>query len=88
MPEEIMDPNIGIVVAVLGPVIDVQFEEGHVPPIYNALKVANGGGALAGRRFAIWVGNVVRCICPALNRGLELRHAGSQYRIAHHNSGG
>ncbi|MCZ6878582.1 MAG: hypothetical protein O7G29_10625, partial [Acidobacteria bacterium] len=30
---------VGKVIQVLGPVIDVQFEGGHVPAIYNALRV-------------------------------------------------
>jgi F-type H+/Na+-transporting ATPase subunit beta len=31
--------KIGKVVQVIGPVLDVEFEEGHLPPIHNALKV-------------------------------------------------
>ena len=33
----------GKVIQVLGPVIDVQFEGGHVPAIYNALQVTSDG---------------------------------------------
>ena len=29
--------NIGKIVQVIGPVIDVEFEAGHLPEIYNAL---------------------------------------------------
>lgn len=35
--------NIGKVVQVVGPVIDVQFEAGHIPPIYNAINVISDG---------------------------------------------
>jgi len=38
-----MAQKIGSVVQVVGPVVDVKFEGGHVPPIYNALKVTSEG---------------------------------------------
>ena len=33
----------GKVLQVMGPVIDVQFASGHVPPIYNAIRVTSEG---------------------------------------------
>lgn len=33
--------NIGKIVQIMGPVIDVEFPEGTLPPIYNALKLTN-----------------------------------------------
>ncbi|MBP6218162.1 MAG: F0F1 ATP synthase subunit beta [Oligoflexales bacterium] len=33
--------SLGRVVQVMGPVVDVRFPEGKVPPIYNALKLSN-----------------------------------------------
>ena len=35
----------GKVVQVIGPVVDVEFEGGHLPPIYNALRIQGGKGA-------------------------------------------
>ena len=35
--------NIGKIVQVIGPVIDVEFEAGHLPEIYNALHVVSDG---------------------------------------------
>jgi F-type H+-transporting ATPase subunit beta len=35
--------NVGKVVQVIGPVIDVEFEEKHLPPIYTALRVTSEG---------------------------------------------
>lgn len=35
--------NVGKVVQVIGPVIDVEFDEQHLPPIYQALKVTSDG---------------------------------------------
>src|SRR5476651_2741576 len=40
------EKNIGKIVQIIGPVIDVEFEAGHLPEIYNALRVvseAQGG---------------------------------------------
>ena len=38
-----MAETVGRVLQVLGPVIDLQFEDGHVPAIYNAVKVTSEG---------------------------------------------
>ncbi len=35
--------NIGCVVQIIGPVVDVQFEEGHLPAIYNAVQIVGEG---------------------------------------------
>ena len=35
--------NSGKVIQVSGPAVDVQFEEGHLPPIYQALRVVSEG---------------------------------------------
>jgi len=38
-----MPEVVGKVLQVVGPVIDIQFESGHVPSIYNAIKVVSDG---------------------------------------------
>jgi len=38
-----MAENIGKVVQIAGPAVDVQFGEGHLPPIYQALRVTSEG---------------------------------------------
>ena len=38
-----MPENIGHVIQVSGPVVDVQFEEANMPPIYEALRVVSDG---------------------------------------------
>ncbi len=35
--------TVGRVVQIIGPVIDVEFEEGHLPPIYTAVRVISEG---------------------------------------------
>jgi F-type H+-transporting ATPase subunit beta len=43
-----MADNIGTIVQIIGPVVDVEFEAGHLPEIYNALRiVAKGQGGAA-----------------------------------------
>src|SRR3954468_6918534 len=34
-------PSTGRIVQVIGPVIDVEFPDGALPPIYNALQITN-----------------------------------------------
>ena len=34
---------VGHVVQVIGPVLDVQFEAGHLPAIYNAVRITSDG---------------------------------------------
>jgi F-type H+/Na+-transporting ATPase subunit beta len=38
-----MAKNIGKVIQVAGPAVDVQFEEALMPPIYQALRVTSEG---------------------------------------------
>lgn len=35
------DQNIGRVVQVIGPVVDIEFPDGNIPKIYNAIKIEN-----------------------------------------------
>src|SRR5262249_8809391 len=35
--------QVGKIVQVIGPVIDVEFEAGHLPEIYNALRISSDG---------------------------------------------
>ncbi len=35
--------NVGRVVQIIGPVVDVQFSEGKLPPIYNAVQITSEG---------------------------------------------
>src|SRR5579864_7393642 len=39
MPET----NVGKIVQIIGPVVDVEFESGHLPEIYNALRIQSAG---------------------------------------------
>ncbi len=39
MPEQ----QVGRVIQVIGPVLDIQFEQGHLPAIYNAVRITSEG---------------------------------------------
>jgi F-type H+-transporting ATPase subunit beta len=77
--------NKGKVVQVIGPVVDVEFPEGHLPKILNALKVTNPGISKAKENLTLEVAqhlgeNTVRAICmdtsDGLIRGMDVRDTG------------
>src|ERR1700675_1308238 len=43
------DKKVGKIVQIIGPVIDVEFEAGHLPEIYNALRVVSEGQGGSGK---------------------------------------
>jgi F-type H+-transporting ATPase subunit beta len=66
-----MDSNIGMVAQVMGPVVDVRFAEGHLPPINNALEIMIGE-----RRLVVEVAqhigdSTARCIAMSSTDGLK-----------------
>jgi F-type H+/Na+-transporting ATPase subunit beta len=44
MATTVATKNIGRVVQVIGPVLDVEFESNHLPELYNALEVKGSAG--------------------------------------------
>ena len=65
------DRHIGSVVQVMGPVVDVRFEQGELPTIYNALTVSIGERVLT-MEVAQHIGdNVARCIAMSSTDGLQ-----------------
>ena len=77
--------NIGTVTQVIGPVVDVAFAEGALPPILNALE-----GEIDGRRLVLEVAqhlgeNTVRTIAmdstDGLARGTELTDTGTPIQM-------
>ena len=63
--------NIGYVSQVMGPVVDVKFDEGKLPAIFNALTIENGNKKLT-VEVAQHIGdNVVRCIAMSSTDGLK-----------------
>jgi len=66
-----MDENKGVVAQVMGPVVDVRFEEGKLPSINNALKIDMGTRVLT-VEVAQHIGdNTARCIAMSSTEGLK-----------------
>ena len=65
------DTNIGSVVQVMGPVVDVRFEEGRLPAIYNALTMKNGEKTLTVEVSQHIGDNTARCIAMSSTDGLK-----------------
>ena len=65
-----MEGNQGKVLQVLGPVVDVQFENGKLPKIYDALTVDNGGETQVLEVLKHLGDGAVRCITLATSEGL------------------
>lgn len=85
-----MQTQSGKIVQVMGPVVDVAFPEGKLPPIYNALKLRNpaidGDGENLTLEVAQHLGeNVVRTIAmdstDGLVRGMAVTDTGDQITV-------
>ena len=62
--------NIGKVVQVMGAVIDVRFENGHLPALLNAIEVEHGDEKLVVEVAQLLGDDVVRCIAMSSTDGL------------------
>lgn len=80
----------GKITQVIGPVVDVQFAPGQLPPIYNALRITNAGIDDRKENLVVEVAqhlgeNTVRCIAmdttDGLMRGMEARDTGTQIQM-------
>ena len=80
-----MSKNIGKVVQVIGPVLDIRFEDGHLPDLLNAIEIESNGRTITAE-VAQHVGdNVVRCISmnatDGMVRGLDAVDTGSPITV-------
>ena len=65
------DKSRGVISQVMGPVVDVRFENGELPAIYNALTIPNGDRTLTVEVSQHIGDNTVRCIAMASTDGLR-----------------
>ncbi|MBI5630516.1 MAG: F0F1 ATP synthase subunit beta [Elusimicrobia bacterium] len=77
--------NIGKIVQVIGPVLDVEFPPGKLPAIYNALKVKVPGAVLVSEVASHLGDNMVRAIAMAatdgLTRGMTVEDSGAPITV-------
>ncbi len=82
--------NVGRIVQVIGPVVDVEFESGNLPGIYNAVKLSNP--TISDREWNLTVevaqhlgDNIVRCIAmdttDGLVRGMQALDTGNPIKV-------
>ena len=81
-----MQKNIGRVVQIQGPVIDVKFDDNHMPELLTAIKIALGNDKYLTIEVAQHIGDdVVRCISmgptEGLIRGMEAIDTGAPISV-------
>jgi len=81
--------NIGKIVQVIGPVVDVEFADGHLPALFNALTVDYTlGGKPARLTLEVqqhlgegWVRAVAMSLAEGLKRGNEVKDTGAAISV-------
>ena len=80
-----MANNIGAVIQVMGPVLDIRFAENQLPELLSAIEVANGDNTIVAEVAQHIGDNVVRCIAMSstdgLQRGAKAVDTGSPIRV-------
>ena len=66
-----MAKNCGTVVQIMGPVLDIRFEEGKLPQLLNAIHVPNGENTVVAEVAQHIGDNVVRCIAMSSTDGMQ-----------------
>ena len=66
-----MNQHIGSVVQVIGPVLDIRFEDGQLPNLLNAIELGLNGKKLVAEVAQEIGDNVVRCIAMSSTDGLQ-----------------
>ena len=64
------EKHIGKVIQVIGPVLDIQFKDGELPELLNAIEIDNHGQKLVVEVAQHTGDNVVRCIAMNSTDGL------------------
>ena len=77
--------NIGKVVQVIGPVLDIRFEDGQLPELLNAIEIQSGDRKIVAEVAQHIGDNVARCISmnatDGMVRGLEAVDTGSPITV-------
>jgi F-type H+-transporting ATPase subunit beta len=77
--------NVGKVVQVIGPVVDIKFENNQLPAIYNAIHLVLDGKPLVVEVMQHLGNDTVRCVAmtstEGLVRGMEATDTGSSIKV-------
>lgn len=65
-----MGENVGRVIQIIGPVIDIRFKSGELPKIYNAIKIESNGILLIAEVIQHLGNDTVRCVAMSSTDGL------------------
>lgn len=80
-----MAGRIGSIVQIIGPVIDVKFDSGELPKIYNAIKIDNQGTKIIAEVMQHLGNDMVRCVAMSssdgLVRGMEAVDTGEAIKV-------
>ena len=63
--------NIGKVIQIIGPVLDIRFENGHLPDLLNAIEIEHDGKKLVCEVASQLGDDVVRCIAMSSTDGMS-----------------
>src|ERR1041384_1932957 len=79
-------PNVGHVVQITGPVVDIEFPAGHLPSIYNAVEIDRPGAdpltcEVQQHLGNNWVRSVAMTTTDGLARGVEARDTGAAITV-------
>ena len=66
-----MNKNVGTVIQVMGPVLDIRFEDNQLPQLLSAIEVPNGDATIIAEVAQHIGDNVVRCIAMSSTDGLQ-----------------
>ena len=79
------EKNIGHVVQVIGPVLDIRFQNGHLPNLLNAIEIEREDGKLVCEVAQQLGDDVVRCIAMSstdgMVRGMEAVDTGTGIKV-------
>ncbi len=65
-----MSQNIGKVIQIIGPVLDIKFENGHLPNLLNAIEIEHEGRRIVCEVASQLGDDVVRCISMSSTDGI------------------
>ncbi|HEY9062587.1 MAG TPA: F0F1 ATP synthase subunit beta [Pseudobacteroides sp.] len=80
-----MASNVGKIMQIIGPVIDVRFESGSLPKIYNAINIKRGEDTVVVEVMQHLGNDTVRCVAMSstdgLVRGLDAVDTGAPIKV-------